>query len=325
MKWQFAAGLTIAIALAGCVGDDIAAEGDGIVLTARAIDLIAERPDDKTVGPLRFIAGFELNSPDKRFGGLSGLSIGTDGTLTTVSDKGDWLTARLRLDDKGRLLGLSGGHMGRLAAEDGAPLPDTAEWRDAEAIESDGRGGFFVSFERVHRVMHYANLTLPPTLFIDQAPIAGDPANEGPEAIAVLSDGRLLIVMEGRRNDTGDLVGWIKDRNGLAALSYAPTGLFKPTDFAVLPSGDVLVLERRYTRIGGAAARLSVIDDRTIRAGARLETREIARLEAPLTVDNYEGLAVLPAPGGGWHLLILSDDNFNPLQRNLILQFHWPG
>jgi hypothetical protein len=34
---------------------------------------------------------------------------------------------------------------------------------------------------------------------------------------------------------------------------------------------------------------------------------------------------VAPDPGGGLYLFILSDDNQNPLQRTLLLQFHWAG
>ena len=52
---------------------------------------------------------------------------------------------------------------------------------------------------------------------------------------------------------------------------------------------------------------------------------ELARLAPPYTVDNFEGLAVFPDKRGGTIIYILSDDNFNPLQRTLLLQFRLPG
>ena len=52
---------------------------------------------------------------------------------------------------------------------------------------------------------------------------------------------------------------------------------------------------------------------------------ELAQLVPPFTVDNFEGLAVFPDKRGGTIIYILSDDNFNPLQRTLLLQFRLPG
>ena len=52
---------------------------------------------------------------------------------------------------------------------------------------------------------------------------------------------------------------------------------------------------------------------------------EIARLEMtrPLTVDNYEGLAAIPAEDGSVRFYLLSDDNFQSSQRTLLLAFDW--
>ena len=52
---------------------------------------------------------------------------------------------------------------------------------------------------------------------------------------------------------------------------------------------------------------------------------ELARMTAPLSVDSFKGLAVHAGPTGGWTIYFLSDDNFNPLQRTLLLRFHLPG
>jgi hypothetical protein len=43
---------------------------------------------------------------------------------------------------------------------------------------------------------------------------------------------------------TQQVRGWLVDGERAMALSYVRSGRFKPTYFAVLPSGDVIALER---------------------------------------------------------------------------------
>ena len=89
---------------------------------------------------------------------------------------------------------------------------------------------------------------------------------------------------------------------------------------AALADGGVLVLERGYTAIGGAKGRVMQIE--TPVAGEPISgLRELARLTPPIQVDNYEGLAVHIDNDGAVLLYIVSDDNFNPLQRTLLMMF----
>ena len=61
-------------------------------------------------------------------------------------------------------------------------------------------------------------------------------------------------------------------------------------------------------------------------AGARIDEMEIAR---PLTVDNMEGVAAVPGPGGRIRFYLISDDNFGTYngvptgQRTLLMAFDW--
>ena len=52
-----------------------------------------------------------------------------------------------------------------------------------------------------------------------------------------------------------------------------------------------------------------------------MRAEELARLASPYAVDNLEGLAATKGPRGETLLWLISDDNFNPLQRNLLLLF----
>lgn len=62
------------------------------------------------------------------------------------------------------------------------------------------------------------------------------------------------------------------------------------------------------------------IKDNTVLSG-----EELLRLTPPETVDNFEGLAIAPGSDGGVFVFLLSDDNFNSLQRTLLLSFFLPG
>jgi hypothetical protein len=57
-----------------------------------------------------------------------------------------------------------------------------------------------------------------------------------------------------------------------------------------------------------------------VQPGARLLGEELLKLEYPLNVDNFEGVAVQEDPRGTI-IYIVSDDNYNPFQRTLLLQF----
>ena len=59
----------------------------------------------------------------------------------------------------------------------------------------------------------------------------------------------------------------------------------------------------------------------SLRPGARLKGKEIIRIERPLVVDNFEGIAVREDARLGTLIYIISDDNYNPFQRTLLLQF----
>jgi hypothetical protein len=56
-------------------------------------------------------------------------------------------------------------------------------------------------------------------------------------------------------------------------------------------------------------------------AGARVQGRELARLAWPALQENFEGIAVRPGADGRVLLYLISDDNFLPIQRTLLLQF----
>jgi hypothetical protein len=83
-----------------------------------------------------------------------------------------------------------------------------------------------------------------------------------------------------------------------------------------------VVLERAYDADRGiVSVRLRRVGRKDVRAGARLESQAIADLEPPMSVDNFEGIDVVRSKNGGPFLYLVSDDNFNAVQRTLLLKF----
>ncbi len=293
---------------------------------ATAVPLNPEDPAQERVGRLRYLGGVELRSGERNFGGLSGLWIESD-RLLAVSDRGLWLRARVVLDGAGRLTGLTDAELAPLLDQQGRATPLFGPLADAEALTRTPDGSYVVSFERQHRLWRYAGpepLAAPAQRMAGPRAIFALPNNGGFEAISALHDGRLLLIAERGRDRSGDFVAWLLGADRAAAgLTYAATGEFRPTDAAALPNGDVLVLERRFTGlIGGFAARVALLRAADLQAGARVEAEQIALIERPLTLDNFEGLAVSRAADGGTLVWLLTDDNFNTLlQRTLLLLF----
>ena len=63
------------------------------------------------------------------------------------------------------------------------------------------------------------------------------------------------------------------------------------------------------------------MDAAAFQPGSIVTPREIARLASPFAVDNLEGVATIKGSRGETLLWLISDDNFNVLQRNLLLMF----
>ena len=145
------------------------------------------------------------------------------------------------------------------------------------------------------------------------------PANLGLEALATWPDGRILAVTENREG--GAHAAFLFIEEDWRTLSITAVDQHRPTGADVLPNGDLLLRERRYSPAAGLSIRLRRVAYHEIRPGARLVGEEIARFEPPLTYDNMEALAVWRDGQGRLLVALLSDDNFNILQRTLLLLF----
>ena len=293
-------------------------------LQSRVVPLNPEDKNQETVGRLRWRGGLAISATTGRFGGFSDLLLSADGgQFTSISDEGRWLTGRLAYDRKGDLAGISATGFGRLRDLDGKPLKGKQR-QDAESLSRLADGSLIIGFERDHRLWRLPasrSLQAEPTPFPLPPGMSGADPNAGIEALVTLADGRLLAFTEGQRQGDNYAVYLWEPKNGWGRLALRPNGLFRPTGAARLPDGDVMLLERRFTLLGGVGIQLRRLAASSIRNGAVLEGEKIAELRAPLSVDNFEGIAVHDPGDGGLRLTLISDDNFSPLQRTLIVQF----
>ena len=299
-------------------------------LSVRALPLNPEDKAQQRVGALIWRGGLVVTADDRDFGGLSDLAIDPGGReVLAVSDSGRWLSATLSYDGAGHLSGITAQRFGHLRGIDGAPLQGKRR-QDAEALTRlpDG-GGLVVGYERDHRIRLFPagkDLAGRPQALAAPPRLSAAALNSGVEALVALVDGRLLAFTESQAataaNGTENYAVYLWEQGkGWAELALKPVGLFRPTGAALLPGGDVLLLERRFTLLGGVGIRLRQIPAAALTPGAVLTGTEIAELRLPLTVDNFEGLAVHRTPEGATRLTLLSDDNFSVLQRTLIVQF----
>jgi len=108
---------------------------------------------------------------------------------------------------------------------------------------------------------------------------------------------------------------------GVDRVDYTKTPDFNPTALRQLPDGSFVLLERAFDTVRGVRVRVMQFDAADLRPGGAVRARELARLVSPYAVDNLEGLAAGTGPRGETLLWLISDDNFNPVQRNILMMF----
>jgi len=289
---------------------------ESLALEVRPVPLNSSDPSQVVTGPLVFRGGLWLRSEDADFGGLSGLHVSPDGSrVVAVSDCGKAFSARLVYDARGHLSWLEDAALTPLLGPRGRALERPEG--DAEGLAPDADGGLLVSFEgEPPRLARYAgNPPLGGRPEARSGPVFDEDCtgNKGPEALARAPDGRVLLVCEGaglRPSWTTVWLGrdgnWVSRPYPLASNEPGLHDVYRPTGAAFLPGGDLLVLERRFPPL---AARLVRVRSADLDGVGPLHPREVVRLDPPLTLDNFEGLAVRRDDAGATLIYLVSDDN----------------
>lgn len=271
-------------------------------------------------GEFTFDTALALSADTYRFGGFSSLAV-ANGTLFSVTDEGHVLRAQLKRE-KGRIVGLKDAVMAPLWPEN-RPPSDKEDY-DAEGFVWLKKGTeFMVSFENLHRLVHY-DLGKAPFVFrtrpVPDEVMALLPDNGGIESIAQLDKESYLVISEASRDPEGNIRGWIVKGNTWELLNFKLEGKFVPTDITTLPNGNFLLLERSYSLFSGMKSRISLIKKSEVKPGAVITPKQMALFARKSHTDNLEGITVLPPEkDGSVTVLLISDDNFNPMQDTILV------
>jgi hypothetical protein len=108
-------------------------------------------------------------------------------------------------------------------------------------------------------------------------------------------------------------------------FSVRRTDEFDISDAVLLPSGDLLVLERKFSLVAGLGIRIRRIALASVAPDAVVDGPAIFQADLSNEVDNMEGIDAHVTPEGETVLTMVSDDNFLMIQRTLLLQFTLVG
>ena len=301
---------------------------NAVQVTAKPISQFKSGSDQTVFGPLEFIGGIEFRSDDSRVQSLSSIRFRPDGRhFVSVLDTGEWLTGQIMRDTSGRLSGLSGVAVSPILMRNGRAGSKSAA--DAEGLAlRDGEA--FVSFEQQHRVDAYPDpgfeVATPSYNVNFLIPRHELRRNAGVETLVASPpssplQGGLVAIAESSRDEAGNLLAAIVDGPLKGEFTVVRHDPYDATDGAFLPNGDLLLLERRFSFIGGMGMRIRRIKGEDLRPGAVVDGEVLIDVGMSYEIDNMEGIDVIKGPDGRPHLIVVSDDNGNFIQRNVMLEF----
>ena len=297
--------------------------GVEIPLSADAVPLSDEGSAKGLSGDVRFLGGYHLTSPDSRLGGLSGLDFTRSGNLVAVSDQGSFVWIGF---DTETLKPATTARISEIRGADGDYLYGKNN-RDAEGLALTADGLALVSFERNHRVLGFdlegcgaaaRGVELGRWSRKPKGIDGMHGSNRGAEGLALPDTGEILLSIE--ENDGNSPFGPLLDSGApdLTARIETP-GLLSVTGSDV--HEDWLYTVHRFYAPGVGnkiAISRSELDEDGAPTGLHMR---LAYLEAPLNVDNFEGIAVRERDDGSVLIAVISDDNFSSGQRTLLYLF----
>lgn len=320
------AGAALALLLAGCAAPMASlptspvAVGAAIQVEAQAVPLDPTDPARDRIGAFVYAGGLVLTSSQtSRLHGLSDLKVAADGRMLALGDQSDLLEGRIVLDGAGRLAGIADATLIALKDEGGRDLYAGGQREyDSEGVMRFANGDLLASFEQHDRILLF--------------PRDGGLPRRAPQPEVVYTDNKGMEALAGAPDVAADAYRVGLEDSGRVYLCRLSTSCVHDRDldldgsalvaFDNMPGGGLAYLLRTYSPLRGNVIQLRILD----RTGRLVDRMEIAR---PLTVDNLEGLAVVPGPGGAVRFYLISDDNFGAYggkptdQRTLLLAFDW--
>jgi len=300
-----------------------------IDVKATPIPWFDRRDHERTLfGALEYRSGLVLTSPFPRFGGLSGLRLDAKGErFISFSDHGHWFAGRIVYEGR-TMVGLADVESAPMLGPDGKPIHSRG-WYDSESIALDG-SLVYIGLERVNKVLRFdfsKSFTRARGEVVPLPKAASRlPNNKGLEALVFVPKGQplagTLIAMSERGLDAkGNLIAFLVGGPTPGQFSVRRTEEFDISDAVLLPTGDLLILERKFSWLSGIGIRIRHVPLRSIAPGAVIDGPSIFEADLADEVDNMEGIDAHVTAEGETVLTMVSDDNFSMLQRTMLLQF----
>ena len=253
------------------------------------------------LAPLALVGAWQLTSTDPRFGGVSGIAFDGD-DIVAITDNGVVLRfpkafaaqMQVRITD----------------LPDGPGDERFKINRDSEAIVRDARDrGWWVAFENRDQLWLFDERFERAAGRV-RVPRRALGENVGVEGLALGGEGLLAFPENGRS---------VLVRTGNGWSQHPLEGGRSVADAVRIGAGSVLLVERDLTLAGFRNGIALVRPD----AG---NFRTLWRKRLPLGPrDNVEAVAAEPLPGGGYRVWLVSDDNFHPRMRTVLLVVDLPA
>ena len=326
----FSASLVVLALCGGAIAKPLVGNSGAVPFTLAAEPIEHFRKGEATArfGALEFLGGLVLRADNANFGGISGLAVEPDGQgFLAVSDAGLWMSGRF-VEKDGRLAGIEQAAVGPILGPLGQPLA-AMERDDTESVGLRG-GTAFVGVEGVNEIWSFPfsrdGMMARGQPVAVPAGIKLLPDNRGLEALTPAPAGSalgdaLVAISERSGSDDEPTKGFILGGPLSGEFLLQRKSPFDITDIAFLPGGDLLVLERRASFMGGFGMRLRRMAGASIRPGAVLDGPVLLEAGPESEIDNMEALGISRDEAGRTVITLMSDDNFSFLQRSLVLRF----
>lgn len=279
-------------------------------------------------GSLEFRSGLVLTSPYRGFGGLSGWRFEKQGErFIALSDKGNWFTGRLVYQGK-RLAGLADVTSAPMLDSDGRKITARG-WFDTESLALDG-STVYVGLERVNQIMRFdfskGGIRARGQAIAVPEGVSRLPFNKGLETLVFVPKGQplagtLIAISEAGLDAAGNIQGFLIGGPSPGEFTVVRSKNYDISDAVLLPSGDLLLLERKFSLLEGVGIRIRRVPIKSLLPGALLDGPTIFEVDLGYEIDNMEGIDAHVTEDGETVLTLISDDNFSMIQRTLLLQF----
>lgn len=296
---------------------------------------------------LHFVDAYALRNDHPQFGGWSGLTFDAQHQqLIAVSDTGHWMTfdpADLSQEDTASAQIRA--RAGPLLGDSGNPATGNGP-RDIEAIALTANGTY-LSYESPNSGIYFSNeRNIESAKFLRQnkltAEFAALPKGFGLESLTATNLApaplELLAIAERPIENQTRVEAWLirSAKSQTRGHTAKPTGAsaeinrlslgnldgYDVSDVAWSPACGLFGIQRKltwYGRLKIKLVKLNISSDRTSMSSEELFSGH----SGGSAIDNYEGLAVVDVAPGVCDLYAISDDNFLPVQKTILMRFRY--